>query len=101
MSHREPSSNGPEIRLCKTVPRGRLPEAFMLDHVKPSCRQHNGQSLSALVGCPNICCVLSSQHAGGEQRRTYAPAHRTWVAGGMARQTRHTTSARQANQPEG
>jgi hypothetical protein len=74
MSHRESSNSRPEIRPCKTVPRGRLLEAFMLDHVEPSCRQRKGQSLSALVGCPNICPVLSSQHAQGEQRRSCAPA---------------------------
>jgi hypothetical protein len=74
MSHRESSNSRPEIRPCKTVPRGRLLEAFMLDHVKPSSRQGKGQSLSALVGCPNICRVTSSQHARGEQRRSCAPA---------------------------
>lgn len=74
MSHRESSSARPEMRLCKTMLRGHLPEAFMLDHVQLPCRQHNGQSLSVPVSCLNICRVLSSQHARSEQCPTCAPA---------------------------
>jgi len=49
------------------MPQGHLPEAFIFDHAKPACRQHKNPSLSALASCPNICRVLSSQHAQGEQ----------------------------------
>jgi len=66
MSHRE-SSSRLEVRLCKTMPQGHLPEAFIFDHAKPACRQHKNPSLSALASCPNVCRVLSSQHAQGEQ----------------------------------
>jgi hypothetical protein len=73
VSHRE-SSSSQEIRLCKTMLRGHLPEAFMLDLVKPPWRQHRGRSLPVPAICPNICRVLSSQHARIEQCPTCAPA---------------------------
>ena len=74
MSHQEFSSSRPEICPQRTMLRGHLPEAGILDHMKLPCCQHKGELPSMPASCGNICRVLSPQHARSEQCPIDTPA---------------------------
>jgi hypothetical protein len=77
MSYREFGSSRQAMRPLRTMLRGHLPEAAMLDNVMRPDYQYRNGSLSIPGGCRNICGVPSPVlygHSRFTSRGTWLPS---------------------------